>query len=85
MSHTEENQTPKLTQETLFDKLVSLYENIWDLEQDCKDLIGQAKEEDEIEDITLINQIAKAKAYSKIGSLQEKAKKQLDKIEELGF
>jgi|CXWK01.1.fsa_nt_gi hypothetical protein len=82
---TEENQTPKLTQETLFDKLVSLYENIWDLEQDCKDLIGQAKEEDEIEDITLINQIAKAKAYSKIGSLQEKAKKQLDKIEELGF
>ncbi len=82
---TEENQTPKLTQETLFDKLVSLYENIWDLEQDCKDLINQAKEEDEIEDITLINQIAKAKAYSKIGSLQEKAKKQLDKIEELGF
>ncbi len=81
----EENQTPKLTQETLFDKLVSLYENIWDLEQDCKDLIAQAKEEDEIEDITLINQIAKAKAYSKIGSLQEKAKKQLDKIEELGF
>ena len=82
---TEENQTPKLTQETLFDKLVSLYENIWDLEQDCKDLICQAKEEDEIEDITLINQIAKAKANSKIGSLQEKAKKQLDKIEELGF
>lgn len=83
MSNTE--QTPKLTQETLFDKLVSLYENIWDLEADCKDLISQAKEEDEIEDITLINQIAKAKAYSKIGSLQEKAKKQLDKIEELGF
>ena len=82
---TEQNQTPKLTQETLFDKLVSLYENIWDLEADCKDLISQAKEEDEIEDITLINQIAKAKAYSKIGSLQEKAKKQLDKIEELGF
>lgn len=82
---TEQNQTPKLTQETLFDKLVSLYENIWDLEQDCKDLINQAKEEDEIEDITLINQIAKAKANSKIGSLQEKAKKQLDKIEELGF
>ena len=44
-----------------------------------------ADAEDEIEDITLINQIAKAKAYSKIGSLQEKAKKQLDKIEELGF
>jgi len=82
---TEQNQTPKLTQETLFDKLVSLYENIWDLEADCKDLISQAKEEDEIEDIPLINQIAKAKAYSKIGSLQEKAKKQLDKIEELGF
>lgn len=82
---TEQNQTPKLTQETLFDKLVSLYENIWDLDADVKDLINQAKEEDEIEDITLINQIAKAKAYSKIGSLQEKAKKQLDKIEELGF
>lgn len=82
---TEQNQTPKLTQETLFDKLVTLYENIFDIEMDAKDLIAQAKEEDEIEDITLINQIAKAKAYSKIGSLQEKAKKQLDKIEELGF
>lgn len=85
MSNTEQNQTPKLTQETLFDKLVTLYENIFDIEMDAKDLIAQAKEEDEIEDITLINQIAKAKAYSKIGSLQEKAKKQLDKIEELGF
>ena len=82
---TEENQTPKLTQETLFDKLVTLSENIFDIVMDAKDLIAQAKEEDEIEDITLINQIAKAKAYSKIGSLQEKAKKQLDKIEELGF
>lgn len=74
-----------MTQEQLFDKLIPLYEVIWDAEADIKDLIAQAKEEDTIEDISLINQIAKAKVYNKISNLQEKAKKQLDKIEELGF
>lgn len=74
-----------MTQEQLFDKLIPLYEVIWDAEADIKDLIAQAKEEDTIEDITLINQIAKARVYNKISSMQDKAKKQLDKIEELGF
>lgn len=74
-----------MTQEQLFDKLTPLYEVIWEAEADIKDLIAQAKEEDTIEDVALVNQIAKAKVYSKIGKLQEKAKKQLDKIEELGF
>lgn len=74
-----------MTQEQLFDKLIPLYEVIWDAEADIKDLITQAKEEDTIEDISLINQIAKARVYNKISSMQDKAKKQLDKIEELGF
>lgn len=74
-----------MTQEQLFDKLIPLYEVIWDAEADIKDLIAQAKEEDTIEDISLINQIAKARVYNKISSMQDKAKKQLDKIEELGF
>lgn len=74
-----------MTQEQLFDKLIPLYEVIWDAEADIKDLIAQAKEEDSIEDISLINQIAKARVYNKISSMQDKAKKQLDKIEELGF
>lgn len=81
---TDENKVT-MTQEQLFDKLIPLYEVIWDAEADIKDLIAQAKEEDTIEDISLINQIAKAKVYNKISNLQEKAKKQLDKIEELGF
>lgn len=81
---TEEN-TAAMTQEQLFDKLIPLYTAIWDYEMDIKELIAQAKEEDTIEDVSLINQIAKAKVYNKISSLQEKAKKQLDKIEELGF
>lgn len=81
---TDENKVA-MTQEQLFDKLIPLYEVIWDAEADIKDLIAQAKEEDTIEDISLINQIAKAKVYNKISNLQEKAKKQLDKIEELGF
>ena len=81
---TDENKVA-MTQEQLFDKLIPLYEVIWDAEADIKDLIAQAKEEDTIEDISLINQIAKDKVYNKISNLQEKAKKQLDKIEELGF
>lgn len=81
---TDENKVA-MTQEQLFDKLIPLYEVIWDAEADIKDLIAQAKEEDTIEDISLINQIAKAKVYNKISNLQQKAKKQLDKIEELGF
>lgn len=81
---TDENKVT-MTQEQLFDKLIPLYEVIWDAEADIKDLIAQAKEEDTIEDISLINQIAKARVYNKISSMQDKAKKQLDKIEELGF
>lgn len=81
---TDENKVA-MTQEQLFDKLIPLYEVIWDAEADIKDLIAQAKEEDTIEDISLINQIAKARVYNKISSMQDKAKKQLDKIEELGF
>lgn len=72
-----------MTQEQLFDKLIPLYEVIWDAEADIKDLIAQAKEEDTIEDISLINQIAKAKVYRKLTSLEEKSKLILSKIQEL--
>ena len=78
---TQENQE-KLTEDTLFQKLVDLFNLVWDLEQDCKDLVNQAKE-DGVEDVPLIKMIAKAKAYNKIGDLEDKAKAQLQKIQDL--
>ena len=72
----------KLTEETLFQKLVDLFNLVWDLEQDVKDLIDQAKEDD-VEDVSLIKTIAKAKAYNKITDLEDKAKAQLQKIQDL--
>ena len=78
----EQNQTPKLTEETLFEKLVALFNEVWELEANIKDLVDQAKE-DGVEDIPLIKAIAKAKAYNKVGDLEDKAKAQLEKISQL--
>lgn len=72
----------KLTEDTLFEKLVKVYNEVWELEHDLKDLVDQAKE-DEVEDVSLIKTIAKAKAYNKIGDLEDKAKAQLQKIQDL--
>jgi hypothetical protein len=77
---TEQNNTEKLTEESLFEKLVAIFNLIWDHDADVKDLLDQAKE-DGVEDISLIKTIAKAKAYNKISDLEDKAKAQLKKIE----
>ena len=79
---TEQNQTPKLTEETLFPKLVNIFNEIWTLEADMKDLLDQAKE-DGVEDIPLIKSIAKAQAWNKVSDLENKAKAQLEKISQL--
>lgn len=83
---TEQNQTentqPKLTEETLFEKLVNIFNEIWTLEADMKDILDQAKE-DGVEEIPLVKAIAKAKAYNSVGKLEEKAKAQLEKISQL--
>jgi len=72
----------KLTEESLFEKLVVVFNSMWELDQDVKDLLDQAKE-DEVEDTSLIKTIAKAKAYNKISDLEDKAKAQLQKISDL--
>lgn len=79
----ETTEQTKYTEETLFDALVAKYNLIYDIELDVKDILDGAKEQKVIEDISLINSIAKAKARNKVGDLEEKAKKQLAKIEEL--
>lgn len=71
------------TEETLFEALVAKYNLIYDIELDVKDILTDVKEQDAIDDVSLINSIAKAKARNKVGDLEEKAKKQLAKIEEL--
>lgn len=75
-------QNTQITQETLFTKLVDKYNLIYDIELDVKDILAEAKEAS-VEDISLINAIAKAKAKNDLGELEQKLKQKLDKIEEL--
>ena len=79
-TQTEENTT--LTEETLFERLLALQNEVYEIECDIKELMDQGKEGG-VEDVTLINAIAKAKARNKIGDLEDKLKKKLEKIEEL--
>ena len=75
-------QNTQITQETLFNQLVDKYNLIYDIELDVKDILSEAKEAD-VEDISLINAIAKAKAKNDLGELEQKLKQKLEKIEEL--
>lgn len=79
---TDTEQTEKITEEALFEKLVALFEMISDIEMDVKDLMQEAKDAD-IEDASLVKAVAKAKAYSKVGDLEDKLKAKLEKIQEL--
>lgn len=79
---TDTEQTEKITEEALFEKLVALFEMISDIEMDIKDLMQEAKDAD-IEDANLVKAVAKAKAYSKVGDLEDKLKAKLEKIQEL--
>lgn len=84
MYQTTETQVEQenLTEETLFEKLLALQNEVYELECDIKEIMDEGKEAG-IEDVTLINAIAKAKARCKIGDLEDKLKKKLEKIEEL--
>jgi hypothetical protein len=78
-NHTETQD--KLTEQQVFDKLVTVFNEIWELEQDIKGILDEAKEDD-IEELTLLKKIAKAKAYNTVGNLEDAAKAQLAKIEQ---
>ena len=80
MTETTQENKPKQTEQQVFDKLVAVFNEIWTLEQDMKEILDSAKE-DGIEELTLLKSIAKAKAYNKVGDLEDKAKAQLAKIE----
>jgi uncharacterized protein (UPF0335 family) len=71
----------KLTEQQVFDKLVTVFNEIWSLEQDIKEILDDAKENG-LEELPLLKSIAKAKAWNKVGDLEEKAKAQLVKIEQ---
>lgn len=75
-------QKTQITQETLFNQLVDKYNLIYDIELDVKDILSEAKDAG-VEDISLINAIAKAKAKNDLGDLEQKLKQKLEKIEEL--
>lgn len=83
MQETTQETKPKLTEQQVFDKLVVVFNEIWSLEQDIKEILDDAKENG-IEELPLLKSIAKAKAWNKVGDLEEKARAQLDKIEIYG-
>ena len=70
------------TEETLFEEILQLHNQIWDIEMDLKDILKKAKDQG-VEDVTLINSIAKAKAGNKIGDLRNKMQKKLEMIDDL--
>lgn len=79
MSNTQEVQKEKITEEKAVEKLKAIYNEIYDLEQDIKEI------SDEIKDAGLdaagLKTIAKAIAYLKIDSLEQKLKGQLALID----
>jgi uncharacterized protein (UPF0335 family) len=77
--HTETQD--KLTEQQVFDKLVTVFNEIWSLEQDIKEILDDAKENG-LEELPLLKSIAKAKAWNKVGDLEAKAQAQLAKIEQ---
>ena len=81
MTETTQENKPKQTEQQVFDKLVAVFNEIWTLEQDMKEILDSAKE-DGIEELTLLKKIAKAKAYNTVGNLEDAAKAQLAKIEQ---
>jgi uncharacterized protein (UPF0335 family) len=78
-NHTETQD--KLTEQQVFDKLVTVFNEIWSLEQDIKEILDDAKENG-LEELPLLKSIAKAKAWNKVGDLEAKAQAQLAKIEQ---
>jgi uncharacterized protein (UPF0335 family) len=81
MSNQTQENNPQLTEQQVFDKLVTVFNEIWSLEQDIKEILDDAKENG-LEELTLLKSIAKAKAWNKVGDLEAKAQAQLAKIEQ---
>jgi uncharacterized protein (UPF0335 family) len=81
MTETTQENKPQLTEQQVFDKLVTVFNEIWSLEQDIKEILDDAKENG-LEELPLLKSIAKAKAWNKVGDLEAKAQAQLAKIEQ---
>lgn len=72
---------PTMTNKSLFDKLVPIYTEIAMLEEDAKALKEEA-DEAELK-FSAVAALAKAKARSKLDTVEAKAQDTLDLIEEL--
>lgn len=79
MTDTQEVKKEKITEEQAVEKLKAVYNEIYELEQDIKEICEEIKDADL--DATGLKTIAKAIAYLKIDSLEQKLKGQLELIE----
>jgi len=75
----------KAAKKELFDKFVRLYNEIWELEADIKEIVDEAKEKKTLKprEISRVKKIAKAQAYSKVSALEQTSKEVLEEIREL--
>ena len=78
----QDKRAEPITEQELFDKLKSIFNEILTLEEDIADLVEQGKNSG-LEDVALIKKIARAAANSKTADLEEKAQALIDKIDEL--
>lgn len=76
-----EEVKPNLTEKELFNKAQGLYAEIILLEDSLKDLKEDHKDSDM--DVSLIFSLAKAAAAGKIAKIREKAKNQIEMIDNL--
>jgi uncharacterized protein (UPF0335 family) len=72
---------PVITAVELYKKLCAVHAEIATLDADVKDLLAEGKDADL--DVSFINTVAKANSKGKVSSLEEKAQKTIDMIEEL--
>lgn len=79
MTDTNQVDTPKLTEAQVVDKFKALFNEIYDLEQDLKEVSEEAK--DAGLDAAGLKEISKAIVYNKISTLEQKFKDRLELIE----
>lgn len=69
----------KITEEKALERMKAVFNEIYDLEQDLKEIVEEAKDAEL--DASGLKEIAKAIVYCKLGTLEKKFKERLELIE----
>ena len=78
----QDKRAEPITEQELFDKLKSIFNEILTLEEDIADLVEQGKNSG-LEDVALIKKIAKASASNRLDDMVTKSQNFVEKVDEL--